>query len=94
MKHSIGPWHEGQGNGEGFVFAEEGRMRLEKGGITTLYPICKVITGYNQEEDEANAALIAAAPELLEALALLVEPCPPDFAIEWAKEIIKKAKGE
>jgi len=53
-----------------------------------------MITECDREEDEANAALITAAPELLEALTLLVEPCPPDFAIEWAKEIIKKAKGE
>jgi len=93
MKHSTGPWHKGQGNGEGSIFAEMGRMRLGEHG-TTLYPICSMITECDREEDEANAALITAAPELLEALTLLVEPCPPDFAIEWAKEIIKKAKGE
>jgi hypothetical protein len=60
-----GKWHVGQGNGVGSVFADEGRMRAEVGG-TTLYPICSVVDF--DGEGEANARLIAAAPELLEAL--------------------------
>jgi len=67
-KHTKGPWHKGAGNGEGCIFMDgEGRMRLETGG-TTLYPIAKVIHGWNEEEDEANATLMAASPELLAAL--------------------------
>lgn len=58
-----GPWHVGQGNGQGSVFAEEGRMRLEEGG-TTLSPICNVIDF--DGEREANARLIASAPELMQ----------------------------
>ena len=65
--HTKGPWHTGQGNGEGSIFCESGRMRLESGG-TTLYPVCAISRGWDEGEDAANAHLIAAAPDLLEAL--------------------------
>lgn len=41
-------------------------MRFENG--TVLYPICTINTGWDKTEDAANARLVAAAPELLEAL--------------------------
>ena len=67
-KHTQGPWHLGTGNGEGSIFTDaETRMRITDKG-TTLYPICKVTDGWNKEEDEANARLIASSPKLLEAL--------------------------
>jgi len=66
-KHTPAPWHVGIGNGEGSIFSDSGRTRLEDGG-TTLYPICSYNRGWNADEDAANARLIAAAPELLEAL--------------------------
>jgi hypothetical protein len=66
-KHTKGPWHIGAGNGEGSVFADTGRTRLEQGG-TTLYSICSVTLGWNDAEDAANARLIAAAPQMLDAL--------------------------
>ena len=65
--HTKGAWHIGEGNGEGSIFADSGRTRLESDG-TTLYPICQVNNGWNEAEDAANARLIATAPELLEAL--------------------------
>jgi hypothetical protein len=65
-KHTPGPWHMGAGNGEGGIFADDGRMRFENG--TTLYPIASVNRGWNDAEDDANARLIAASPELLSAL--------------------------
>lgn len=68
--YTQGKWHEGQGNGEGCIFADEGRMKLEEGG-TTLYPICLVTTGYDEREDRANSKLLTAAPDLLRALELL-----------------------
>lgn len=66
-QHTPGPWHQGQGNGEGSIFPAEGRMRMETGG-TTLYPICSMTTGWKADEDSANARLIATAPEMLAAL--------------------------
>jgi len=65
--HTPGPWHAGIGNGEGSIFSDSGRTRLEDGG-TTLYPICSYNRGWNADEDAANARLVAAAPDLLEAL--------------------------
>ena len=66
-QHTPGPWHVGIGNGDGSIFPEVGRTRLEDGG-TTLYPIAQVNRGWNAVEDDANARLIAAAPDLLAAL--------------------------
>ena len=66
-KHTPAPWHVGIGNGEGSIFSDSGRTRLEDGG-TTLYPICSYNRGWNADEDAANARLIAAAPELLAVL--------------------------
>jgi hypothetical protein len=65
--HTKGPWHIGQGNGEGSIFCESGRTRLESGG-TTLYPVCDIVRGWDEAEDLANAHLIASAPDLLAAL--------------------------
>ena len=68
-EHTPGPWHVGTGNGEGGIFAEKGRMKLEE-GKTTLYPIATtpIHGGDYTTQDRANARLIAAAPALLDAL--------------------------
>lgn len=82
-KHTPGPWHVGTGNGEGSIFADAGRMRLESGG-TTLYPICKINGSWAGREDEtaANARLIAAAPDLLDRLAYIADMA--EFSIDDA----------
>jgi hypothetical protein len=93
-KYTKGPWHIGAGNGEGSVFADTGRTRLEQGG-TTLYSICSVTLGWNDAEDAANARLIAAAPELLEAIKdaiEIIEGTGLDASIQRAA--IAKATGE
>lgn len=101
-KHTPGPWHIGSGNGEGSIFADNGRTRLEIGG-TTLYPICQVNRKWEDEEDEANARLIAAAPELLCMLQRLLDGVLmlPDLPrtlcaldIEQARAAIAKATAE
>ena len=78
-KHTKGPWHVGVGNGEGSVFADEGRARMEQGG-TTLYPICNVNRGWDDAEDAANARLIASAPQMLEALSDILHEVTHDIA--------------
>ena len=90
--HTQGPWHVGAGNGEGSIFADNGRTRLEIGG-TTLYPIARMGKGWNEEEDEANARLIAAAPEMLEALRNLTHPMASDEDLQQALAVIAKAEG-
>ena len=54
-KHTPGPWRCGPGDGCAKVQANDGDL-------------CATVYGGNQETDYANARLIAAAPELLEAL--------------------------
>lgn len=95
--HTPGPWHAGEGNGEGSIFkTSEGRMRMEQGG-TTLYPICTMVRGWKADEDAANARLIAAAPDMLETLLVLTDrDVSSDVflaAMERARAIIAKAAG-
>ena len=54
---------------------------------------------WRSEELFANAHLLAAAPEMLEALERLVEAAgpqmaEPDLALEFARTVIRKARGE
>lgn len=78
-KHTPEPWHAGEGNGKGNIFAKVGRMRLEQGG-TTLYPICHVIN-FDGEIDANIERIVAcvnackginpaAVPHLMEACEL------------------------
>ena len=69
-KHTQGPWHTGHGNGEGSIFSDNGRMRMQHHdhGATVLYPIASMVKGWDDEEDAANANLVAAAPCMFEAL--------------------------
>ena len=90
--HTQGPWHVGAGNGEGSIFADNGRTRLGIGG-TTLYSIAQITRGWNEAEDEANARLIAAAPEMFEALQSLTHPMASDEDLQNALAVIAKVKG-
>ena len=64
MSHTPGPWHVG-GKGNAIVYAD-----VEGGS----YAVANAVTFHGQPnfEDAANARLIAAAPDLLEALRKLV----------------------
>lgn len=78
--HTALPWHVGAGNGEGFVFADEGRMRFEDGAGTCLYSVARVDVGWDADEDAANLEFIVRAAnahyELLAACRAVME---------WAK---------
>jgi hypothetical protein len=43
--------------------------------------------------DESNARLIASAPDLLSALERLAHPMADDDDLDFAREVIAKAKG-
>ncbi len=61
MSYTKGPWNKN----------EDGRLVNDEGRIVTAWGI-SVGAVYKTEESEANAHLIAAAPDLLEALELLI----------------------
>ena len=102
MTHTPGPWHRGSDfNDNRFVvFPETGRMRLEPGQGTVLYSIAKVVASFSEDEDDANARLIAAAPELLAAAESVIAcgALPRERhlcgAIRELEKAVKKAKGE
>jgi hypothetical protein len=48
----------------------------------------------NSEEDESNSCLIASAPDLLSALERLTHPMADDDDLDYAREVITKAKGQ
>lgn len=93
--HTKGPWNNYQGDDIYCVYDADGKK------ICTIEPVD--IVGWNavhREEADANEALIAAAPELLEALDKLVncisETRGPDAsdALDCALSAIAKARGE
>ena len=99
-QHTPGPWHVGQGNGEGSIFADSGRVRWESGG-TTLYPIATMTRGWATDEDDANARLISAAPALLAALRAMLATVHDEerddatvAAVAAARAAIATATGE
>jgi len=47
-----------------------------------------------ESERQANARLIASAPDLLSALQRLTHPMADDEDLDYAREIIAKAKGQ
>ena len=81
-QHTPGPWSVAVGDGCFVVETNDAFIRF-------------VIHGSNQEGDEANARLIAAAPDLLEALNKLL---PGAEAMGWdtekARAAIAKAAGD
>jgi hypothetical protein len=82
--HTPGPWHvSSQGQ---FV-----RYRLEKSGGFP-YNVCAMeVFGGPEDEREANARLIAVAPEMLEALEAVMRFCPTyPGEVEVA---VRKARG-
>ncbi|MGK0556132.1 hypothetical protein [Bordetella bronchiseptica] len=97
-RHTPGPWARDIGSGFGCdVRAENGRKVAATWGINNGDPHRPAY----RAECDANARLIAAAPELLEALETLVadfadypaseRPC---HAFDLARAVIAKAKGE
>ncbi len=72
-----GPWHLGYNKHDASIH----------NGVT-IASVCDDATHW-----KANARLIASAPELLAALERLVHPMADDEDLDYAREIIAKAKG-
>ena len=97
-KHTPGPWHCGNRDNWWRIYDENG-VYIAAAKDPSPAPNHKA-DGFDIEE--ANARLIAAAPELLEALEYLVQSKPgtKDFEKWWSFRVagahaaIAKAKGE
>lgn len=95
IKHTPGPWSANwtkfDGKHVGF------NVTCRKFG--SLHPICetnsKTDQAFTSEEIEANASLIAAAPELLDALCDMVSDreCLSAATLQFARAAIAKATG-
>lgn len=81
MEHTKGPW----------IFTE-GKMPAisDSSGI----PVAMQCRRNKEGEGKANAQLIAAAPELLEALETIIAYGACDENLDAARAAIAKAKGE
>jgi len=73
-----GPWHLGYNKHDASIH----------NGVT-IASVCDDATHW-----KANARLIASAPELLSALERLAHPMADDDDLDYAREIIAKAKGQ
>ena len=75
--YTPGPWH--------YETGDDGAV------IYTRFTIAKIpIDG---SDWKSNARLIASAPDLLAALERLAHPMADDEDLDYAREIIRKAKG-
>jgi hypothetical protein len=105
MSVTRGLWHVGQGNGQGSIFADQGRMKMVD-GVTTLFPVATVVRGLNEAEDEANGVLLASAPALLGMLVLALKymdhpdvqalpfACPAAGVADRMRKLIATARGD
>jgi len=95
MAHTPGPWKVAEnlfGNTASYEVYANVETKSGKGGYTR---ICQI----TPRDQKANARLIAAAPELLEALEAMVEMVEMNglgkrYALDLAASAITKARGE
>jgi hypothetical protein len=78
--HTQVPWHLGKRGGNPAIYGKDGTE------------VAEILHGLTPEW-RANARLIAAAPELLEALQSLTHPMASDEDLQNALAVISKAKG-
>lgn len=95
MKHTKGPWRCTKYPGIFSINSAGGRqiaIMTEHHGDTPLTPVHQF---ERSEQDKADADLISAAPELLEALELILKDFDGDWKhYEQAKRAVSKARGE
>ena len=90
MSHTPGPWEVAEnlfGNTASYEVYANVETKSGKGGYTR---ICQI----TPRDQKANAALIAAAPELLEALEYAIAQVPELASVPGIDAAIRKARGE
>ncbi len=93
MTYTKGPWEARIQIPDGHIITREGTWSI----WTPEYDVCTGVPGGEPIRKESDARLIAAAPELLEALRVVVDYYVPKFAkapeAVAAREAIAKAEG-
>jgi hypothetical protein len=87
-KHTPGPWV--------VRGADTYRWQIEHGEVKTATVVARITTPRKggAEASDANAHLIAAAPDMLEALEAAIGYIPDADLAERARAAIRKARGE
>jgi hypothetical protein len=99
QKHTPGPWTDQTDDGSQWgIYDRHGRC------VAQAQQVAPLANDYTQEERTANARLISAAPDLLEALEGLLDsdlvkwfiPWPPEGIVEtgappWSEELKQRA---
>jgi hypothetical protein len=67
---------------------------LNNGGLPLVLANVNAMPFNDESVPLANATLIASAPDLLSALERLVHPMADDEDLDYAREVIRKAKGQ
>lgn len=101
-KHTPGPWHIKSATASGFKTKSGGNGIYAPARPTDdffILQIASMETNLSGQEVEANARLIAAAPELLEAAIYLMDDLrhsyePRSAALDKIEAAIAKATGE
>lgn len=85
--HTPSPWHPHRSESGFVIVYSDGENRSH---VARLFDstLCK-----EHGSIEANARLIASAPDLLRALECLIHPMADDDDLDYAREVIAKAKG-
>ena len=86
-KHTKGPWEAAD---RGDYSDLDGNSRVILGDDRRI----AIVQHKGDEEDEANARLIAAAPDMLEVLEEIQHVASPTWISKRAREAIAKAGGE
>ena len=67
---------------------------LNNGGLPLVLANVNAMPFNDESEPLANARLISSAPDLLAALESLAHPMADDEDLDYAREVIAKAKGQ
>ena len=98
MSYTAGPWNYSNLNADGIVIKRDGTFEIN----TPHYDVCAYSPSCGPIRKEDDARLIAAAPELLEALKSIVHEIEIDehvsngmiAALDMAEAAVMKAEGK
>lgn len=99
MSHTPGPWlvnfeqNKFDSRHSKVQVVDGGSASLNNGGLPLVLANVNAMPFNDESEPLANAYLISSAPNLLAALERLAHPMADDEDLDYAREVIAKAKG-